>query len=236
MKLLESFVKSVLAEDLDSFLQDTKDIYYSEYSDDESVKSGGKDVKRIWAKNVDRNFIQSLVKVHWIRTPDISRFQSLLQKSGKDELSVMAYLPGSKLRSTWSDVGVIVDGYVTLAANNMDAIYSGFAHGSKLDPRQTGSGRPKRAGVFKPGLARQYILDKSSFNPDLAGHNEMLVDNWKVVGLVLPIGSNGKMKAMQADRSLFVEIAKIAEVRGLKIYNQSMQVFTLEDVVNSAQT
>ena len=233
MKLLESFIKSVLTEDLDSFLKDTKDIYYSEYSDDESVKAGGKDVKRIWAKNVNRNFVQSLVKVHWIRMPDVSRLQKLLNASGKDELSTTAYLPGAILRSSWSNFGVIIDGYVTLAANNMDAIYSGFAHGAVRDPKQAGSGRPKRAGFFKQGLARQYILDNASFDPALAGHNELLVDNWKVTGLVLPISPEGKMKATKVDKELFVTMAKIVDDAGLKIYNPNMQILTLEDVVNS---
>lgn len=236
MKLLESFVKNVLTEDLDSFLQDTKDIYYSEYSDDESVKSGGKDVKRIWAKNVDRNFVQSLVKVHWIRLPDITRLQNLLRASGKDELSTAAYLPGDILRSGWSNYGVIVDGYVTLAANNMDAIYSGFSHGKEKDPRQAGSGMPKRAGVFKSGLARQYILDRKSFDPQQSGHNELLVDNWKVKGLLLPISPDGQMKATKADKQLFASMAKIVTDAGLPIYGPNMQTFTLEDVVNSAQS
>ena len=233
--LLEKFVKGVIAEDLDSFLQDTKDIYYSEYSDDEVVKSGGKDVKRIWSKNVDRNFIQSLIKVHWIRTPTAEKLHHLLM-GGKDEISASAYLPDSKypLRSGWSNVGVIVDGYVTLAANSMDAIYSGFLHGSTRDPKQASSGIPKRSKMFKPAYAKMYILDRKSFNQELQGHNEVLVDNWKVKGLVLPIKSDGMMNAVQAEKKIFLELARIADEAGIPIYNGKMTKFSFEEVVNSA--
>jgi len=235
--LLEKFVRDVITEDLESFLQDTKDVYYSEYSDDDSIKSGGKDVKRIWSKNVDRNFIQSLVKVHWITNrPDISRLQNLLRASGNDELSVAAYLPGAMLRSRWSNYGVIIDGYVNLAANSMDAIYSGFFHGKEKDPKQISSGMPKRPGFFKPGLARQYILDRKSFNPELSDYNELLVDNWKVTGLLLPISPDGQMKVPKTDKQLFASMAKLVADAGLPIYSPNMQTFTLEEIVNSVAT
>lgn len=226
--LLESFIKRILVEDMEGFLADTRDLYFSEYSDEDIVKNGGKNLKRIWAKHVDRNFIQSLVKIHWFRDPTASRFQSLIQKDGKDEISATAYLfePGSIMRSGWGRSGVILDGYVTLAANDMDVIYSGFSDNMKRDPRQTGSGMPKRAQAFKLGLGKEYILDRGTFDSEKAGHNEVLVDNWKVVGLVIPLESNGN------DRKIFMKMAKVADVSGVKIYDKRMKLFALKDIVN----
>lgn len=234
MNLLERYIKEILAEDLESFLQDTKGIYYTEYSDDAAVKSGGKDVKKIWAKNVDRSFIQSLVKVHWINVPEISRFQRLLKASGRDEISASGYLPGMKLRSNWSDFGVTIDGHVTLAANNMNAIYSGFSYEQAKDIKPMGSGMPKRSGSFRgeTSQAKQYILDSKSFDSNQVVHNELLVDNWKVTGLVLPIDAKGAMDS--PNKQFFSTMAKIADAAGLKIYNHDMKTFTLEQVVNSA--
>lgn len=237
MKLLESFVKSVLMEDLQGFLKDTQDIHFSPYvsADEKELASGGKDVKRIWAKNVDRKFIQSLVKVHWMTSYSAEKFASLVNSDGKDEISVMGYLPGSKLVSDWSDTGVIMDGYVTLAANDMNYIYSGYY--TARDSAHAGSGMPKRPVTFKSDshLAKSYILDRESFNPQMAKKNELLIDNWKVRGLILPLDSKGQLIVTSSRKPLIMEVAKAAGDLGVTIYNADMQAFTPEEVVNSAQ-
>lgn len=241
MKILEAFVKCVIAEDLEGFLRDTADIEYYRKFDaenrtlpaDEDTVAAARKIKRAWARNVDRSFIQLLVKVHWIRMLDVKEFQKILDEGGKDELSATAFLPGEKLKTGWSNFGVVVDGYVTLASNSMNSIYSGFSYGKARDPMHASSGTPKRATLFTPVSAKTYILDRDSFDTVMSGGNELLVDNWKVTGLVLPIRPDGKMKATRYEKSLFPIMAKIADDRGVKIYNYRMQTFTLEEVVNS---
>jgi hypothetical protein len=223
MKILETYIKTILIEDLSGFVDDTQGISYGSGSSaqlefDKVAMSFAKRVKKAWTKNADHAFMKTLTKVHWFEhsTGLSTRLKWFLDNQGKDEVTTSAYLPGQELKSTWGDVGVILDGRVTLAANDMDTILSGYA--SEYPPsaleKYKSSGVPKRAGVFGIAHARasDYVLDSSSFKQtNLFSDNEFIVDNWKVKALVL--GENYK----DTDPDYLQRVLDLAKSRNLPI-------------------
>lgn len=192
---LRRIIREELNEDLAGFRKRTDSIRYgaggSEWDPDTTFINEpenrvlAKDVKRVWAAEADHDFMRSLTKVHWIVYPEQSA--TFMGISGKNEISAKGYLPGAKLDKPLGGVGFIVQGRVTLAANSQDTIYSGMS--GRLPPEThkhfVGSGTPKRARNFNSWISGDYILDRQSFRP--TQHNELIVDNWKVVAIVIDV-------------------------------------------------
>jgi len=199
MQITESQLRQIIREkiineNLAGFADKTSNINYTRSS--LAPKADSKDVKRIWATEADHTFMNSLVKVHWISGIPGSfynvfgRLNTILTMSGKDEIATMGYIDHVS-PSRWGDFGVMVQGRTTLAANDMNAISSGYHR--EMDPedviqyRKT-SGVPKRATLFNSKLSKLFVLDAESFVKDDKRPlgNELIVDNWKPVGLVAP--------------------------------------------------
>jgi len=173
-------------------------------------KGGGKAIKRAFNANADHQWLSTLDTVHWADAYDIEP----LIGQHKDELSTTITLPGEKFDPEVGNVGLWVKGRITLAANDMDQLYSGhhFEYGpgkslggteeeyehrkksSGINKRPTTSkdysryGQLKRGDEFAEKMARNmpYVLDQSTWHKGIAGEtNEALVDNWKPVGLVI---------------------------------------------------
>ena len=117
----------------------------------------------------------------------------------RDELSTSAYLPNegvSKVGPFGMDFGILIKGYITLLANNMDDISSGTgkSYSDEFPERTKQSGANK--GVSKLRYPSDYekfkifVFDKEDFDPDKdwAGgpRNEALVDNWKIEAVIVP--------------------------------------------------
>lgn len=223
--ILEVYIRSILVEDLQGFIDDTRGISYGSGSSaqlefDKIAMNFAKRAKKAWVKNADHAFMKSLTKVHWFEqgTALSVRLKWFLDSQGKDEVSTSAYLPNQELKSLWGDVGVILDGRVTLAANDMDTILSGYAseHLPSTLEKYKSSGVPKRSGVFGIAHSRasDYVLDRASFKQtNLLSDNEFIVDNWKVNALVL--GENYK----DTDPDYLKRVLDLAKSRNLPILN-----------------
>lgn len=162
------------------------------------VMAQGRDLKKAFAKNADREFLDSLVTIHW--TDKQSMINMLLGKlNSRDELSAAAYLPEAGVQGgegAFNDFGIVIKGHITLLANDMDQIYTG--HGSdytKADPQRTKmSGANKGAQqVYNPKEYEKYevlVLDQEDWKPHKSfrgsNANEALVDNWSPVALIVP--------------------------------------------------
>lgn len=231
MNLLQLYVKEILKEDLEGFVKDVSDVRYVAGSTaagtvDKKIENKSKDVKRRWAKNADHTFMNSINKVHWFggNTP-YEKFSWFLDNSGKDEVSTSGYLPGEKMKSLWGDIGVLLTGRVTLAANSMDTITSGYASDFQPDSLQkyASSGVPRRAGVFNVGKgwanSDDYVLDSNSFHPSNTSENEFIVDNWHVKALVVK-GSAFRDKSGQAT-------IKLAKQKGIPVMDLMGNILTL---------
>ena len=191
---LRDAVRQALTEDREGFEKATHDIEFGTRVKDPTFLQNQKAVKRAWATNADHAFMDNLVKVHWVNTQFGNRnmfaaVKWFFESSGKDEISCAAYLPGRKLTSKWGRVGVLVEGTVTLAANDMDAVVSGYSWEITPSDREKhkSSGVPRRPTLFSSTTADYYFFDKKTFKGNRGADysNEVIVDNWKVTGIVV---------------------------------------------------
>jgi hypothetical protein len=206
MKQLRQYIRRILLEDRDAdrqpFVMDLlNDPNYDdnfrdisdEYSDpDEKVLQGYKDrasmgriMKKAFAKHADRNFIDTLEIVHWSK--DLSKIIKMLKSpSNRDELSAAAYLPGEMPGiSAFGKYGLVINGYITLLANDMDALQTGYSEFyKKADPeRVKSSGANKGIGNVDD---ESIVLSREDWDPNDFLGNEALVDNWEATGVIVP--------------------------------------------------
>lgn len=199
---LRSLINEMLLEDLAGFIKRTEDINYvgdlrdptfsSEYSISQGLEARARRVKQAWAAEADREFIDSLIKVHWLTDAGVKEnLARFLNMSRNNEIATMGYLPGDDMQTNWGALGVVVKGFTTLAANNMNAIRSGYAADipPEIASKQVRSGSRKRPTSFHGGTAdsgrsREYILDRQSFNRSAQGNNEFILTRWEPVAVV----------------------------------------------------
>lgn len=158
----------------------------------------GRDIKKLYNKHVDRQFLQSLKTIHWTKKTGAFDILKTFLKSNaatRDELSCAAYLSGETVdETTWGDYGLVVKGYVSLLANDMNSLYSGSGEAYAVaDPARTkSSGSNKGVGSVDPcgdhAIDRIFVFDQDDWSPkERSGRaNEALVDNWKLVAFICP--------------------------------------------------
>ncbi len=187
----------------DSWVDDPRGSSEERKADMKKIMAQGRDLKKAFAKNADRKFLDSLVTVHW--SGKQSMINMLLGKlSTRDELSCAAYLPGAEVQGgagKFGRFGIVIKGHITLLANDMDQIYSGAGEAyTDADPQRTKmSGANKGAQqIYEPGAYEEYkilVLDKEDWKPDKAYrgnmNNEALVDNWSPMALIVPSAREG---------------------------------------------
>jgi hypothetical protein len=196
--LVRRLVRSVLRENLQSFLSKTVNTSYIADSEADPTfewypeqRKVAKELKRIWAQEADHKFMDSVTKIHWMSKPSRASIMTLMNGSKKDEISTMGYLSsvGTFRNDGWGTVGFRIEGRTTIAANNMDELYTGYFEKASAQDRMSkykSSGIPKRPSQYAQDRQGQYyILDEASFNPKGIGYNEFVVDNWRVTGVVL---------------------------------------------------
>jgi hypothetical protein len=189
---LRKVIREVLLEDLQGFLDDTRDIEYNASGHDiyytgrdKPLKGKARAVKQAWAKNADQEGLKQVVDlVHWFADPlqDGPRF---LELGRNNEISAIMHPKDEELDVSWGTVGMMVDGWITLAANNMDDLMTGYGGRtrSKDAAAYASSGLRKRPGHFYSRLAKSYVLGSEDL--DDYDSNEAVVANWTPVAWVL---------------------------------------------------
>ena len=192
-----SFVQDLLGRDFDDTFRETTD---EDYASEEEVKAAyqrmagmGRKLKQAFAANADREYLDSLEYVHWTNNrqkayrmlaPGIVSGQA---PNPRDELSAAAYLPGQKpgQHPGFGKYGIVLDGYVTLLANDMNSLQTGYSlNYKKADPQRTAS-----SGANK-GIAvaddESVVLSAEDWDPNDFLGNEALIDNWEITGIIVP--------------------------------------------------
>lgn len=254
MTTIHRLIREILAEDRAGFKSRTRGISYNRVYGDSAMdsanasvfedpffdtsplaKKGARDVKRAWEVEADHEFMKSLVKVHWIKPADMRKFLSM---SRKNEISAMAYLPGRKVltrMSGWGPIGIVIQGRTTLAANDMDAIVSGYHSGitPSTSAKYASSGSPKRPNIFLSApeegfdeTADYYILDRETFDEDMHGSNELIVDNWRPIGIVIEDWQNGDTSLRSPGPDTLIRM--IQEI-GLPVFDSTMKEMVPDD-------
>jgi hypothetical protein len=166
------------------------------------ITDQGRILKKAFAKNADRTFLDSLVTVHWAYSGKSLRDLVWGSFSSRDEISTAAYLPGQiKGTGKFGNYGVLVKGHITLLANDMDQLYTGSTVDyTAADPERTKmSGANKGAQqIYEPKGYSEYkilVLDEEDWDPEVRGinynqNNEALVDNWTPMALIIPDASS----------------------------------------------
>jgi hypothetical protein len=250
--MVRKLIREMLLEDLTSFKEKTKGIDYMHsmsdptfddpYYKDRPYKAQAKDIKRAWAAEADHEFMKSVIKVHWLSGFNVGyALDDLLSLPRNNEIATMGYLPGEgRVTSSWGKAGVIVQGRVTLAANDMNAITSGYFKdiSQQVTSKYKSSGTPRRALMFNDLTSGEYILDRESFKPEGARHNEFIVDNWKPVGIVITYESREFLDAVrQAPRPKkgdppgpWLEYAGHVLKPNLPIYDEDMKLIERSEI------
>ena len=204
---IRQFIREILLEDFESWKAATKnagpyiDVQTSDMPNKDRARAP-RNVKHTWNQHADHSFFDSLIKVHWLsgylldyqQKSPVGMIKSIVNATGKDEISTMGYLPGSRLSTMWGRYGAIIQGRTTLAANDMDVLLTGEYPKGYAPARKKwkSSGFPRRPSSFQPYMASTYILDRDSFDELETDYNELVVDNWKVVGFVIPDSARGR--------------------------------------------
>ena len=221
MNLLREYIRELLAEDPMGFVQDLAaatdefGVGDFEWFGGNPGKGGGRAIKRAFNAHADHQWLATLDTVHWSHAYNLAE----LVGKGKDEMSTAMTLPGESFTPMPGErVGLWIKGRITLAANNMDELYSGhsweYGPGKSLggteeevahrdrssgrNKRPTTSkdysryGRLKRSSELHREMARNipYVLDQSMWEEYAGVGNEALVDNWRPVGIVVPEANN----------------------------------------------
>mgnify|MGYP001445835107 CR=1 FL=1 len=219
MKNLREIIRKIILEDKIAFKQelsgdsdwdegarDYYDVPYKNikqiYGQEDRVKRArkrGRKIKQIWAKHVDREFVDSLIYVHWMEPDEILPFLLASEPPNKDELSCSAYINGKiKGGHNMGYFGVIVRGHVTLLGNSMDDMYTG--NRNTIDSHLPNM--KKSSGIHKGPMSAvmdTYILSKEDFTgpKNQFDENEALLDNWEVIALFVPRMFEAKMKEIR---------------------------------------
>jgi len=158
------------------------------------VMKTGRGIKKLYHKHADRAFLDSLITIHWTEKKGLIHL--LAHGSNKDELSCTAYLPGEAAASAWGDYGVVVDGHISLLANDMNDVMSGGGKRYTLaNPERTkSSGANKGVGLSyqcTDYVDKIFVFDEEDWDPAIRLHsrlqaNEAFVDNWKITTIISP--------------------------------------------------
>ena len=142
------------------------------------------------------------------------------------EVSVNLFRRGQTLESDWGEVGVVLEGRVTLASNDMDSLHTGYAGASipsEDSPRSPSASRKRPEAALDyvvpgqetladktrksqgpatpPNPLAHFILDAGSFQASRSASNEGVLASWRPVGFVL----SGVLHVMPGRRGQFLE-------------------------------
>ena len=231
MKITKSQLKQIIKEELEQVLLKEATLYSklinlmgkdhkARYKGEEGKErqSFERTLKKNWNKHADRNFIDSIKLVHWNISGDPAKY---LTTSGKDETSAEGYLPDEPMVSNFAkgtQVGVLLDGYVTFAMNAGGG--TGFFGGQEAGEKWKSSGMVKRAAARKANFPRYLILNKDSLFRGKRTFNEFIVDNWEPKALVAVGGAENKF---------YRELYAIAKKTGLPIIDENGKKVELDD-------
>ena len=204
---LRELVRSLVFESLQGFLARTSDISYGgdpdmdpTFEQDPEFRAQARSVKQAWAAEADHDFMNKVVKIHWLKAATPERIRSLKESPGRDEISTMGYISapyssGPDGWDAWGKYGLVIKGKTTLAANSMDDLYTGYHKNIPPEVREKygASGLRKRPVGYSQLKGEGYILDEKSFDPSMQGENEFVVANWRVAGFVMTASTAAKL-------------------------------------------
>lgn len=217
MSAIRQFIREIILEGRAEFHDDVKDIRFDvpfgdplfRGPENKQNKQMAKDVKRSWNKNVgmkmkdpDRKWIQGLTKVHWIRGSAgelLEKINRTLTSDRRGEVSASMYDPEKpvKILPDWGNLGLQINGWVSLAALDMDILMSGYiGDETPEDPSAKIARYPTHFGRKTPGA---YVMSSKDnlFGRYASERNEAFVGNWTPVRWVIGPGFFAQIDAWE---------------------------------------
>jgi len=229
-------------------VQDDSWKYYGDKGRSDTQLKVDRDWKREWNSKADHDFFKNEVKkVHWIggvhktHSPAAQEAQLIgdLKSWGnitsihKDELSCIGYLDLPIQDGLGMALGLLVDGYTSYAAaSDIQTEWTSAAEEEDIE-RYGSSGLPKRAN----------IKDKAMYNKETfvepmqssGGYNELIVDNWKAVGVILKVNHRyfkWMYKNMNSEKYKNIKALRKKEIKDILAYCRSIGVPLLDINLN----
>ena len=153
-------------------------------------KQIARDIKRSWNQNVgnvgdpNRDWIQSLTKVHWIygfQHNLVQKIDRTLNADKRGEISAVMYEPGKPITmlKDWGNLGLKVDGWVSLASLSMDTLLSGYI--GDAVPNDPTAKKPRYPTTFSRHTPGTYVMGPNDylFGEYRSNRNEAFVGNWE---------------------------------------------------------
>ena len=183
MKLLREYIRKLLSESriVDFAIDLGQSDAYKSGDRDTDLKdvTSGREIKKLFNKYADHAFLSSLDTVHWISKWAGPQAIKELIGQGKDELSATMSLPGTSFGVYPPGIfGLMINGRITLASNDMDELYTGayydYVGSDNKEKAEKQQQRKKSSGVNKlPQTRKDYksFSDKKEMlksKPELA--------------------------------------------------------------------
>jgi len=195
MKHLRQYIRRIILEDKAAFVKDlTTNSNWNEQKDAPrggeerfiAARKRGRIAKTLWAKHVDREFVNSLIYVHYTNWEWNAIDKFFLKRQNRNEISCEAFLGDRyvKFEGAHGSVGLIMKGFVTILGNDQDRVFSlSTKHYDQVFPdMKKTSGINKGIGVSQP---ETFVLDRKDFEPTNDYRtNEALLDNWNVQAII----------------------------------------------------
>ena len=173
----------------------------------EKVNNPSEYLKGIWKKKADKNFFNSLVKIHWVKS--IDNLKKLFNIPKSSVLCCNGFYKGDNIEiQDWGiGVGVVLSGEVIFASNN--DLESGWGSSAKEIPNTINKSVALNKETF---LSMSEIVQKNK-NISIQAGNEILITNFKVSAIV--ITKNSKLKEQEVR-----EINVLAKENNIQIFNK----------------
>jgi len=198
-----------------------------------------RDLKTIYKKHADRNFLDSLTYIHWTLSGNPARY---LTAGSKHQTSAEGYTSHDLVRQhfpqgfTHPGVGIQIRGFVVFGSNaNLQS--HGGTSAYKAQPGKEASGHVKSVlniadeggpGWLDPewsggGRFSNLVFDEETFAANTSRfkmNNEFILDNWEPVAIVVVGGRENKH---------FDEALQAAQENNLPMIDENQNPVELED-------
>ena len=176
MNLLRKYIRQLLKEDAMGFVHALAAASDEFGTEGEDFYGGGRAIKRAFNAHADHEWLSTIDTVHWA---DVYGLGDLAGRN-RDELSTSMTLPSDSFIPNGNNPGLWVKGRITLAAKDMDNLFTGYYDdyvGDKADhpegwtPEEQ-EHRKKSSGVNKlPFISKDYSR-YGKLKPELEFHQK----------------------------------------------------------------
>jgi hypothetical protein len=184
----ESFIRAATEAGLNYAGHDSDPLFTQPRN--KALRAKARRLKDLWRRHSSQSSLSRLTYVHWFNHA-VSDVPEFVLSSGKDEISTSISLAEQPIERTgWGAIGVLLQGWVTFAGNNMNQMMTGYFRKIKAKDRAKygRAGLPKRPIETTPQAWGSFVLEAGDLEIEEGLVNEAILDNWTPVAWVVTDG------------------------------------------------